>query len=749
MKHGIYKKILSLFLCLVFITGCLPAAFATSMYGAIDIPKGHGNLLVEMDVTHPFTTISHALENKEFEVSVEFKGNSLSSIEVENYDINPVINGDTYTYNFTLKDGHDRLFTNIPEGVTYKVTEKSLPGGFALETTALSGTIHEHLQSEVLLVNNYKPLSVSPKITISGEQFLEGREWDEAIDKYHIALQRVAFGGQDIVAVGAPVTVDVVKTDSVDYKIDMSNIVYDDIGTYNYVVYEVFPGEEGRIDSISYDASFVIFSVTVEDNATGVLSVSDVAVHQHTANISGDAQNGWKITKDFKNYYKATTVRFTVSKHVYDVQEQSLKDEHLGGLMFALFDSPDSEYPSYTTLTDEIGHSVFVFPAKQSEYQTPKCYYVREVIPFIEGQVVGMTYDTSFQYVVELSWADANASEPDYKFYKYDANAADGKGAEVDIMRTPLDIINTYDNNVVSNPISLSGKSTLEGGALRAGDELEFELYETDASFNTTDLTPIKTYTEYATTNDGIYTFNDITFDSEGTKYLVVRAGDCSTADIRYDHSVYHITIDVSKTLNAENKTVLTAKMTHIHKVGHGDVTADELNFDNTYIVKDEDEIIIHGKVILNGRDLAEGEFTLGIFKDGEKEPIYTAKNDANGNFIFPEIYFEAAGNYVYRVKEISDSKIEGVTYDTAEYVITIPVMSTLHNEIYFDEEHITIEKVAGDKKEMVEDIVFTNEYKALKFPEIPKTSDSDSLLWLMFMFAGACAMFVFRPSKI
>lgn len=663
------------------------ALHAFSAVDFVNSPKGKGSLLVEKDVTHPFVTISDELANMEFDITVKFEGdaNDLAQITPpEGSGLTPTVGLGVYTYAVKLKDGHDVLFTNIPEGVDYTVSE-NVPAGFTLKTTDLTGKIAKDTQSEVLLVNDYKPTAVTPKITISGEKTLTGRDWDTTVDKYQVALQQVTFGGQGTVAVGDPKVVDIVKANGADYVIDMSSMNYAEVGTYSYVVYEVSPAEAERVDSVSYDTGIGMFSVTVVDKGTGALSIDSVTAHQNTVAVQATAADAWTITKDFTNNYMAATVRIPVVKRVVDEDNTSVTvDDHRGGIMLALYASTDAQTPAYSTLTDANGNADIAFSVKQSDYNSVKYYYLREVIPQVDSQVVGMTYDTAFKYVIAVDWSDDTADAPTVKYYHYDANATNKLGSEItNIESTPLTVTNTYDDGVVSTPvIDLGGKKTLNGGALRTNDSFTFELYETDASFDIAGLTPKQTKTVNGQTANGAFNFDSITFKTEGTKYLVVAEKKGNASGIGYDTTRYHITVDVSKSTTDGNKTILSATMTHIHQVGHGDVAANALNFNNTYTINDAEEVTVKGNKVLHGIHLVEGQFTFGLYEQGSDEPLYTALNDKDGYFTFPTIKYNIVNEtsynktYTYTVKEvIPDGDKKGVTYNSdgkAEYTVVV-----------------------------------------------------------------------------
>lgn len=638
-------------------------------------PMQFGSLLVEKDVNHPFSTISQELLDKEFDITVTFSGSAQDLAQITSSNPSVVSSDNGHTFNFKLKSGHDVLFEHIPVNVQYSVVETTIPNGFTLVTAPaqLSGTISGNTQSEVLLVNNYSPSVVTPNITISGEKNLTGRAWDNSIDNYQIALQEVSFGGQDAVAIGSPIIVNVAKNDQgSDYTIDMSTLSYSTTGTHSYVVYEVFP-DTNRVPDVSYDPSFAIFSFAVKDNGSGTLYIDQIDVYQNSATLSGDATNGWTIQRDFNNTYLSTNVRISASKQVVDDNSTPL-NQHLGGIVFALYDSTSATTPVYHTLTDEHGLANFVIQATQSAFDTSKSFYLKEELPPLDSQVIGMTYDTSFKYVVTIDWSDASASAPEVKYYYFDP-ATNAAGAEItDINASPLVITNNYDDSVVSAPVlDLSGKKTINQGTIPVNDSYVFELYETDATFNITGLTPIQTKTVDAHTPNSTYNFDGVTFDSEGTKYLVIREQTGNVSGITYDNAQYHITVDVSKTTD-NNKTVLAANVLHMHKVGHGDVNPNELHFNNTYQINDVEEILISGTKTLTGRSLVEGEFAFGLFNLNDLDhPILTALVDKDSKFAFDAIEcpahnvdtFDVTLNYVIKEIKPNGADMKGISYNT------------------------------------------------------------------------------------
>lgn len=652
----------------------------------VNAPKGFGSLLIEKDVTHPFTAVSDDFANKEFEFVAVFTGDlkDLELIRVSDNSMIPEVGINTHIYSFKLKDGHDVLFSHIAENITYTVTEVNIPAGFTPNKHSFAGEIAKDTQSEALFVNNYAPEGVVPNVQIHGEKTLTGRPWESGVDAYQVVLQQVSFGGQQVVAVGQPVKTDIVKSDGWDYVIDMSALpAYENVGSYNYIVYEAMPEDPAeRVENVYYDASFALFSVIIADNGSGKLYIDDVVVHQNTAQLTEGSE--WTIEKSFTNTFNVAPLHIPVHKVVVDEFTGAEVSGHSGGIVFGLYDSVSSNTPVYTTITNEQGKAEFVFNVKQKDYTAARYFYLRELLPLANDQVVGMTYNTDVQYVVEIAWLDESEPAPAVKYYVYDAARENGLGAEiVNIETNPFVITNKYDDGIVSNTaISLGGKKTLNGGALRQDDTFRIALYETDSSFNISGVTPVEKIVNGLTPN-GEYVFDNITFNTEGIKYFVVSEIVENIPGISYDKTQYHITVTVEKAITAAQKTILTARISHIHKVGVGDVAANELNFNNIYSINANESVVISGNKILNGRTLVEGEFTFGINTIGSTSPLYTVSNDKNGNFTFPTIRYNIHNatscdeTYTYVIKEIvpADADKKGITYNSngkTEYTLVV-----------------------------------------------------------------------------
>ena len=96
-----------------------------------------------------------------------------------------------------------------------------------------------------------------------------------------------------------------------------------------------------------------------------------------------------------------------------------------------------------------------------------------------------------------------------------------------------------------------------------------------------------------------------------------------------------------------------------------------EVTFTNTY-VPEGTALELTANKTLSGRKLLAGEYQFQI-TDGTN--TYKGLNDADGNIVFEEIVYTAAGTYNYTLSEVIPAqKAENVTYDTNSYTIQVVV---------------------------------------------------------------------------
>ena len=464
-------------------------------------------------------------------------------------------------------------------------------------------------------------------------------------------------------------------------------ITYTEAGTYYYVVTE--KQNSGSSYGINFDTSKYVVTVTVrDDTANGKLVAS--------ANL--DAND---IV--FNNRYVAASV----SKRIDGEKVLNGKTLVGGQFSFELWQSsaewtPVNAQPIQTVANDGEGNFAFNFVDytnnNASDFTKAGTYYylIKEVNG---GQTIkGITYDSTI-YRVRVEITDDLLGQLHATAHIYDN---EGVPQESIIFNNSYEI--TGDND-----LTVSGTKKLNN-AVPENRTFEFELYKANDEYEI-DGGYIQKVSQNANGNFE-FTINYKPKDISDTPYYYVvketNAGQ-KISGVTYDNTVYHIEVMV------EDDGEGGVKSTAIIRNGESIVTS--LDFANTYKA-DSVGIVFDGEKVLEGnRKVKANDYTFEIFNANENfETISSAapatKNDAERKFEFNEITLDTAKTYYFVVKENSENALNGVTYDTSKYHITVKVID---NEQLgkLEVESITYVRVKGENSADANGILFENSYKA------------------------------------
>jgi len=653
-------------------------AYTINAVDFVNNAKGYGSLVVSKDVNYPQGFVPGAVHNeKSFTVSVAFTGDIAGMTLPQG----ATVNGNTVT--LSLKDGQSATFTNIPEGVTYVVSESTeMPAGYAFQELRYSDSakmISSGDLDEAHVVNRYTLEAVSPNVKILGSKNLITNESSWGGETFTVELFELDhLSDEEPRSTGLTATM---TQSNPHYEIDLSSISFTQAGVYYFRVMEVIPAN--RNENIAYDRSVGMFSVTVGDNnADGKLEVQSVDPYQSTE-ISGNSQNGWTLKKSFTNVVATDRVYINILKTIVDSVTGQPVNVHRGDIAFGLFPiMSNAAAPSYYALTNTQGVAEIMIPVSKEDIQNAQnqrlVYYLREAAPGAANRVVGMHYDDSWIYEIEITWDDvANQAVVRYTTIE-NGQIQQNNWAPYIEGTTVLEHTNTYEQNV-SVEIDLSGKKTLNGKDDLGGREFSFSLYKATAAFVKGDL--IKTVTNSGNT----IAFNDISFTAPGVYYLVAKEDASNLSGITVDATEYHITVEIEKFVDTDGVTRLRVVDGYPTVVAFGtsiDVGENNLNFANTYTVTSSGSVTFGGKKVLNGRALVAGEFAIGLYSDAAcTQLIESVFNKADGTFAFKTITYTAANlgadyadaTYTYYVKEIPNGT-GGVAYDANVYTVTVKV---------------------------------------------------------------------------
>ncbi len=460
--------------------------------------------------------------------------------------------------------------------------------------------------------------------------------------------------------------------------------------TYTYYLAEVNAGQ--TINNIKYSEEVYKVEVTVKDNGDGTVSANTKITGQNTVTIPTFTNTYVPSSSDF--------VTITGNKTTTD-------NRIINSGEFSFVITPDLTHNANTPVPDELvvknnADGSFVFGTIEFKDEHKGNTYKYTVEEVKTNPISGFTYDTTV-YTVTVTVTD-NGDQT------ITATAVINNGTS-DVE----DIVfhNVYDPTDVT--VELDGEKLLTGKVMQ---DKEFEFSVEAVTNGAPDFSN-------ATANndaDGNISFGSVTFDKAGVYVYTVTEKIGTDARYDYDKSVYTVTI----TVRDDSEGTLSATVVY-DKNG---LAATEIVFKNGFVP----EVLsynIHtdfgGKKVLNGRELADGEFEFALINAIDGQQIgETVKNGANGEFRFENVELPQAGVYHYKIVEvIGDEK--GVSYDTNSYHIRLEVVQEDNGDLTIIDKKLyvgVIEKVevSGILTEVtsyenitgIGDITFTNTYKAV-----------------------------------
>ncbi len=467
---------------------------------------------------------------------------------------------------------------------------------------------------------------------------------------------------------------------------------YDETGTYRYVVKETVVTGSNAKSGWQYNAPDVYVNVVVTGGAGSLEAVAYLVNKDGT--VIGTQNNTSALSISFKNTYAPipATLDIPVSKHL---SGRTLKD---GEFKFQLVDAAGQFNPvvlqNALTVTNSSNAKFNLNFSKVGTY----FYDITEDATFDgdgdgKAGVVGVGYDkTTFRVAVTVVDNGGTLS---------------ASFLVANIQGNTIVFENTFTPNPITNTIS--GTKILTGRNLR-NSEFTFILTEA-VNANGDTVTGAKTYTAKNTVsagsaNKGTFTFPEIIYTDAGTHYYVVteRVG-VARNGITYNigNKKYVVTVNVTKNSDGQ----LRANSSH---------SANEIVFNNLYKAASTSIDITGLKTLTGNRYLQANDFSFEMYTADSTyaysgTPL-TAANDEQGHFTFRNIEFANTGTYYYVVKEfIPDEKINGVTYDTAQYNISVNVTDNLNGKLVA--ETPVISRVTEEGTQSAVAVAFYNDYVA------------------------------------
>ena len=521
--------------------------------------------------------------------------------------------GVTYSMTFTVRPN-----AAARADVAAKGSEQTYPTNDGSATYVEYKTISKQTgQDDVISAAKTAPyeepqitLAAPAPVTIDGAADLAGHK---TLNGRDLAAGEFSFtiSAADGSAADTPLPAETTVSNDADGSFHFGDIAFAKTGTYLYDVAEDTSALPAGVKAVTQGAERVEVDVTVNESGELVASVKA-------------PEGGLSFVNEYGTNDAVVSVNATKAIVANGLEAPALND---GDFSFTISaDTKGAPLPDETTVTNRGGNVSF------------------GPMTFAKA-MLGDEMSKTFDYTISESGSKPGVANDSAKSFSVIVTD-DGKGNLTAEMSGPVSFANTYAVAPLGYSVSrdVSVKKELAGRDLREG-EFSFELLEGD------DV--VATATNAA---DGTVTFPELTYDAPGEHSYTVREVAGDAAGVSYDTTAYAVSVKVSD--NGDGTLSATAS---------GDTS---VTFKNVYEAAPA-TVTLNAKKVLEGAELADGEFTFRLENGGQL--MDEATNDADGNVTFHELTLKQAGTYTFTVSEIAGSE-EGVTYDSSQKTVTVTV---------------------------------------------------------------------------
>lgn len=607
----------------------------------------------------------------------------------------------------------DKTFN--PAGMVYdrtvwtaKVTVKDVAGELKVSAEYYENDSEEPITGAMFSFDNsYKPdpAKLEGDTAIRGTKVLTGRDMAEGetfgfkLSVADKATQNAKVAGNIVISQGADEAVVSGAKAGAETPFSFGEMTFKKPGTYSFTVQEskycgndldeagaatggivfdrhvhkvtvkVTDGHEGKlVAEVSYDNDRAVFTneykqeaqfsgITVEKKLTG----RDMAADEFSFSIHGVDKEGAVAAAEADALLAASDRSFTNAARADGVACEMAK---MNGVTFT-----------------------------QADIGKTFAYEVREVVPAEGDGKPGVTYCKDGVSVHTLEIAVGMSGDADKHLTL--TTKLDGEVIDPAIDSATAAFVNTYEASQTSYDTATAGLGkVLEGRDWIDSDEFTFELKALDGGPLPKDATgPDAAYATVTKANAESFGFGAITFTSDMLKDTpdhkrtftyevreVVPADGHKLPGIQYDDNVATIKVTVSDDGSGTLKASAVAENTRFVNRYAAEIdytAAGGLNVAKT----------------LTGRDMAEGQFTIKVTPDNEASayalglPLEGAEiampaaadgvqavKSALGEQHVVLRQSDVGKTYTYKVVEAVGDKVNGYTYDTTEYTVTVTV---------------------------------------------------------------------------
>ncbi|MBC5787252.1 Spy0128 family protein [Clostridium facile] len=527
--------------------------------------------------------------------------------------------------------------------VTIKVTDTDQDGKLEAAVSYTGGTSTDKAAFD----NGYDPEDVTlgkdGNAALGGSKELAGRDLKAGEFEFTLTANGKAPMPEGVTGTQT------VKNDGAG-NFTFGNITYTKPGNYEYTISE----KPGSVGGVTYDDEVYTVIVKVTDNGG-----------QLVANVQYiDGENNQAV---FHNTYAAAKTSVTLGAM------KNLEGRELKAGEFS-FELKQNDIVVDTKTNAGTGAIQFA----PIEFTTAGVYTY--TIVETTSSLGGIAYDPAVYTVTVTVTDDLQGHLNAVASYQKDG---------VDV--TSIQFNNSY--KAAPTDVVLNATKVLEGRGLNAG-EFTFLLKD-----NSGDV--ISQVTNQA---NGNVAFDSIHYDQAGTYYYTIEELPGSLGGVRYDKTVYDVTVTVTDTKDGKLQPSVAYTNQGVAVVGNP-VFTNQYKADPVTIGEATSNAL-QGSKVLTGRDLQNGEFTFELVAVTQNAPMpasNTAVNRQDGSFVFGDITYHEAGSYVYTIKEVAGDK-GGISYDAASFTATVTVIDDgsgqLKAEVAYSEQpvfHNTYTAAASD----------------------------------------------------
>jgi len=567
------------------------------------------------------------------------------------------------------------------------------PGETALAKLVVKSMIINEVggNSNAIAFNNSYTILQNATATVNGDKDLTGKSI--TADEFSFGLYRDEACTVPVLNPADNNNPIVAKTAAVSgaFKFDFTYTAAD---TYTYYVKEI-PGATnyeagGRIiGEMTYDDTVYKVVITVSDNGQGILTASTPSITK--------VGESTEVALKFNNSYDPTDVtdlRFDfVKSFIENATNTAISTWPANGFQFALYEANDRyEITNTTPIRNASASDTNKVYVDLPDYDAAGTfYYIFKELPLEDHTI---SYDSTEHHIM-VTVTDYGNGElagsvfVNGKIYVKNQTPSTPPSASFRNIHTTV---------YVDDILQIKKELTNNTGVDISMDNFKFGLFTDEACTNLamyqgTEAISVADMNGNAFFN---YQYDDAfmgtTVNSKTLTYYVAEIIPASAiSGMTYDKSVYKVEVTLSYDREDPNNPILTADKVITKIVGangiklDNPVTVTDITFDNTYELSNAQFTLKGHKVLkdLNAVNMAvdndeftfelyearvdgSGNWTIGSLKD-------SAKNQGN-LFTFNVSDVNTAGTRYYVVKESTADSLTGITYDTAEYRVTVEV---------------------------------------------------------------------------